>query len=248
MEFNFRGLKLNCYQADGEVWFFGNNVARILGYKQPDAAVRSHTFPSDRMSIPFMDTTFLSKEEAAALWQGNARKPKIFINESGLYGMIFGSKLPYAEDFKIWVTRDVLPNIRQHGGYILNEEYLGDTEKEELDKEIKKLSEKVNTLTQKNKRALKRWHAAVAKRDEYKTQAKKLKISYAKVCDEADQSLKLINKILEEQEEAEKKIRMALKDVSKPRAVLAQTYRVSVKAPETEKAYRVNKEGYILID
>ena len=43
----------------------------------------------------------------------------IFINESGLYSLIIGSKLESARKFKRWVTREVLPSIRKHGGYMV---------------------------------------------------------------------------------------------------------------------------------
>ncbi len=49
---------------------------------------------------------------------------KTFINESGLYCLIFGSKLPSAEEFKLWVTSTVLPSIRRNGGYIEGQEKL----------------------------------------------------------------------------------------------------------------------------
>src|SRR5699024_7581070 len=45
----------------------------------------------------------------------------MFITESGVYALIFGSKLPSAKKFKRWVTNDVLPDIRKHGAYLSNE-------------------------------------------------------------------------------------------------------------------------------
>ena len=50
------------------------------------------------------------------------------INESGLYSLILSSKLPSAKRFKYWVTREVLPSIRKHGGYIANQEHLSNEE------------------------------------------------------------------------------------------------------------------------
>ena len=59
-----------------------------------------------------------SKTLLSKLWQGKDFKPKIIINESGLYSLILGSKLPAAIEFKHWVTSEVLPQIRRTGGYI----------------------------------------------------------------------------------------------------------------------------------
>lgn len=78
----------------GDPWFVGKSDRKVLNYKDKNE-------------------TLLSE-----LWQGKDFRPKILINESGLYSLILGSKLPAAIEFKHWVTSEVLPQIRRTGGYI----------------------------------------------------------------------------------------------------------------------------------
>ena len=59
------------------------------------------------------------REEGVTIRDAIGRDQKAtFINESGLYSLILSSKLPQAKAFKRWVTAEVLPQIRQTGGYI----------------------------------------------------------------------------------------------------------------------------------
>lgn len=88
---------------DGEPWFVGKDVANALGYTNPQKAVRDHISVEDR-GVNEMDTP-------------SGKQNLTIINESGLYALIFGSKLESAQRFKHWVTSDVLPAIRKTGGY-----------------------------------------------------------------------------------------------------------------------------------
>lgn len=88
----------------GDIPFFvGKDVANILGYVNPQKAIRTHIDEEDRGTTK-MDTP------------GGVQEVGI-INESGLYSLILSSKMPNAKQFKRWVTNDVLPSIRQHGVY-----------------------------------------------------------------------------------------------------------------------------------
>lgn len=89
---------------DKEPWFIGKDVAVSLGYKDTDQALRKHVDVDDKLT-----------RQIDASGQG---RDMILINESGLYSLIFGSKLKSAKKFKKWVTREVLPSIRQYGAYI----------------------------------------------------------------------------------------------------------------------------------
>lgn len=93
---------------DGEPWFVGKDVAEILGYKETAKAIRTHICAEDK-GVSVLDTP------------GGQQKITL-INESGLYSLILGSKLPKARTFKRWVTSDVLPTIRKTGGYVANDE------------------------------------------------------------------------------------------------------------------------------
>lgn len=99
---------------DNEPWFVGIDVAKCLGYANPKNAVPKHVIEEDKLS---------TKIEYA----GQKRDVTI-INESGLYALIFGSKLDSAKRFKHWVTSEVLPAIRKNGGYIAGQENLSDAE------------------------------------------------------------------------------------------------------------------------
>ena len=89
----------------GEPWFVGKDVAKMLGYKKSRNALMAHVDADDKKD---------------ALIQGPLGGPQnmTIINESGLYSLILASKLPQAKAFKHWVTAEVLPQIRQTGGYI----------------------------------------------------------------------------------------------------------------------------------
>ena len=99
----------------GDPWFVGKVIAEVLGYKNPAEAITEHVLKEERKSLIFKD---YSKTLLSKLWQGKDFKPKIIINESGLYSLILGSKLPAAIEFKHWITSEVLPQIRRTGGYI----------------------------------------------------------------------------------------------------------------------------------
>lgn len=87
---------------DNEPWFVAKDVATILGYSNPQKAIRDHVDEEDRT----VNESFTVNGTMATL-----------INESGLYCLVLTSKLPEAKRFRHWVTHDVLPSIRKHGIY-----------------------------------------------------------------------------------------------------------------------------------
>lgn len=98
-------------EKDGEPWFVGKEVAAVLGYKDAADALKKHVDNEDKI--------FLGVGEMPTLKINN--RGAYFINESGLYSLILKSKLPQAKEFKRWVTSEVLPAIRKHGGYLTPE-------------------------------------------------------------------------------------------------------------------------------
>lgn len=92
---------------DGEPFFVGKDVAEILGYRDTSDALKRHVDDEDKLTRCFTDS-------------GQNREMYI-INESGLYSLILSSKLPKAKQFKHWVTAEVLPAIRKHGMYAIDE-------------------------------------------------------------------------------------------------------------------------------
>lgn len=93
-------------QIDNEPYFVGKDVAEILGYSNPQKAIRDHIDDEDKT----LNESFTVNGTMAVL-----------INESGLYSLILSSKLPTAKKFKRWVTAEVLPSIRQTGTYMTAE-------------------------------------------------------------------------------------------------------------------------------
>lgn len=95
------------FDSKGEVFFVGNDVAKLLGYSNYRNAVINHVDTEDKQRTQIEDA-------------GQSREMTI-INESGLYSLILSSKLPTAKQFKRWVTSEVLPNIRKHGTHMTSE-------------------------------------------------------------------------------------------------------------------------------
>lgn len=89
---------------DNEPWFVGKDVAEALGYSNTRDALATHVSEEDKNTVVISDGK-----------RGNPNQ--VVINESGLYALIFGSKLDSAKRFKHWVTSEVLPTIRKTGSY-----------------------------------------------------------------------------------------------------------------------------------
>lgn len=100
---------------ENEPWFVGKDVAEALGYSNINKAVSMHVDEYDKKVLDFKG--FSQNGDASKLWSGNDFSNKTIINESGLYALIFGSKLESAKRFKHWVTSEVLPSIRKNGIY-----------------------------------------------------------------------------------------------------------------------------------
>lgn len=102
--FAFKNKRIRTLIFNNEPWFIGKDVADILGYSNPRDALSKHVDDEDKNSVAIRD--------------GNKGNPnQTIINESGVYGLIFSSKLPDAKSFKRWVTTEVLPQIRVSGSY-----------------------------------------------------------------------------------------------------------------------------------
>lgn len=104
--FNFNGENIRTLTIDEEPYFVGKDVAVVLGYKNTKDALIRHVDDEDKNTVVIHDR----------IKRGNPNQ--VVINESGLYSLILSSKLPTAKKFKHWVTSEVLPAIRKHGGYL----------------------------------------------------------------------------------------------------------------------------------
>ena len=106
--FNYNSNEVRTVIINDEVWFVGKDIADILGYKDTVNALKDHVDNEDKLT-----------------WQiatSGQRRDMTVINESGVYSLIFSSKLPTAKEFKHWVTSEVLPQIHKTGQFSTNKE------------------------------------------------------------------------------------------------------------------------------
>lgn len=103
--FDFKGASLRTLTDEaGEPWFVAKDVCDILGHSNVSMAL-------DR----------LDDDERSKFNLGRQGETNI-VNEAGLYVLVLGSRKPEAHEFKRWVTHEVLPSIRRHGGYMAGQE------------------------------------------------------------------------------------------------------------------------------
>lgn len=103
--FDFESNKIRTVMIDNEPYFVGKDVCNVLGYTNSRDAIKTHVFEDDK-GVETIDTL-------------GGKQNMTIINESGLYALIFGSRLESAKKFKRWVTSEVLPTLRRTGGYRL---------------------------------------------------------------------------------------------------------------------------------
>lgn len=104
---NFEDNTVRTLIMNDEPYFVGKDVATVLGYADTFGALKKHVDAEDKQNC--QNDSFESPRGLTV------------INESGLYSLILGSKLPSAKRFKRWVTSEVLPSIRKHGLYATDE-------------------------------------------------------------------------------------------------------------------------------
>lgn len=102
--FNFEEQEVRMQVIDDEPWFVGKDVSDVLGYSETNAMTRR-----------------LNNDDFMSVKLSGMNMKSILINESGLYAAVMGSKLESAKKFQRWVTKEVLPSIRKHGGYLTPE-------------------------------------------------------------------------------------------------------------------------------
>ena len=96
--------EIRTVELNNEPWFVGKDVAQALGYSDTRKAVAMHVDEDDKTNCPITDS--IGREQDTTI-----------INESGVYALVFGSKLESAKKFKHWITSEVLPQIRKTGAY-----------------------------------------------------------------------------------------------------------------------------------
>ena len=109
------GMVRTATDEKGEPWFCAKDLCDALGYKRATDAVRQHVRSSDTAKYRIARTV----KNRFGVSEGKVQNVQMnFVNESGFYALVLGSKLASALKFKDWVTSVVLPQIRKTGGYI----------------------------------------------------------------------------------------------------------------------------------
>lgn len=120
------GMVRTATDGKGEPWFCAKDLCDVLGYKKSSDSVKQHVRYDDTMKRGVWVEVGMKKDGTPA----KRLTQMIFVNESGFYALVLGSKLPSAVKFKDWVTSVVLPQIRKTGGYIPVHE--GESEEETI--------------------------------------------------------------------------------------------------------------------
>lgn len=103
-ELNYQGKEVRILELEGKPYFVGKDVAELLGYSNPNKAIRDHVKNKHKLTERIVHS-------------GQYREV-IMISEPGLYRLILRSNLEQADKFSDWVTEEVLPDIRKYGMYI----------------------------------------------------------------------------------------------------------------------------------
>ena len=178
------GMVRTATDEKGEPWFCAKDLCDALGYKRADNAVRQRVNPHDALKQCVWVEVGKKKDGTPA----KRLTQMIFVNESGFYALVLGSKLPSALMFKDWVTSVVLPQIRKTGGYIpVNE---GESEEEMI-----RNAEQILRATLKEKEAL------LEKQKELLKEQKKLMEEQKSKLHDQEVQMGLDKKLIGEQDE-----------------------------------------------
>ena len=181
----------------GDPWFCAKDLCDVLGYKRADNAVRQHVNPSDALK---QCVARIAKNRYGECNGKMQVVPMIFVNESGFYALVLGSKLPSAVKFKDWVTSVVLPQIRKTGGYIPVKE--GESEEETIrnaEEILRATLKKKEELLEQQRKLLEESRIQLA---ESRTQLEKNKVMLAqqvKLIGEQDEEIRRLNGVVDEQ-------------------------------------------------
>ena len=181
----------------GEPWFCAKDLCDVLGYKNSSCAVNQHVRSSD---VAKRYVARLAKNRFGVCEGKMQVVQMIFVNESGFYALVLGSKLPTAVKFKDWVTSVVLPQIRKTGGYIPVKE--GESEEETIrnaEEILRATLKKKEELLEQQKKLLGESRIQLAKS---RTQLEKNKVMLAqqkKLIGEQDVEIRRLNGVVDEQ-------------------------------------------------
>ena len=191
------GMVRTATDEKDEPWFCAKDLCDVLGYKRADNAVRQHVNPSDALK---QCVARIAKNRYGECNRKMQVVQMIFVNESGFYALVLGSKLATAVKFKDWVTSVVLPQIRKTGGYIPVHE--GESEEETIrnaEEILRATLKKKEELLEQQEKLLGESRIQLA---ESRTQLEKNKVILAqqkKLIGEQDVEIRRLNGVVDEQ-------------------------------------------------
>ena len=191
------GMVRTATDDKGEPWFCAKDLCDVLGYKRADLAVKQHVRSSDAAK---RCVARIAKNRYGECNGKMQVVQMIFVNESGFYALVLGSKLATAVKFKDWVTSVVLPQIRKTGGYIPMKE--GESEEETIrnaEEILRATLKKKEELLEQQRKLLEESRIQLA---ESRTQLEKNKVMLAqqvKLIGEQDMEIRRLNGVVDEQ-------------------------------------------------
>lgn len=191
------GMVRTTIDKKGEPWFCAKDLCDVLGYKKASEAVRQHVRSSDTVK---QGVARIAKNRYGECNGKMQVVQMIFVNESGFYALVLGSKLATAVKFKDWVTSVVLPQIRKTGGYIPVKE--GESEEETIrnaEEILQATLKKKEELLEQQRKLLEESRIQLA---ESRTQLEKNKVMLAqqkKLIGEQDEEIRRLNGVVDEQ-------------------------------------------------
>lgn len=191
------GMVRTATDEKGEPWFCAKDLCDVLGYKNSSCAVNQHVRSSD---VAKRYVARLAKNRFGVCEGKMQVVQMIFVNESGFYALVLGSKLATAVKFKDWVTSVVLPQIRKTGGYIPVHE--GESEEETIrnaEEILRATLKEKEMLLEQQKKLLGESRIQLAKS---RTQLEKNKVILAqqkKLIGEQDEEIRRLNGVVDEQ-------------------------------------------------
>ena len=177
------GMVRTATDEKGDPWFCAKDLCDVLGYKRADLAVKQHVRSSDAAK---RCVARIAKNRYGECNGKMQVVPMIFVNESGFYALVLGSKLATAVKFKDWVTSVVLPQIRKTGGYIPVHE--GESEEETI-----RNAEEILRATLKKKEKL------LEQQRKLLQESKVILAQQKKLIGEQDEEIRRLNGVVDEQ-------------------------------------------------
>ena len=181
----------------GEPWFCAKDLCDALGYKRADLAVKQHVRSSDAAK---RCVARIAKNRYGECNGKMQVVQMIFVNESGFYALVLGSKLASAVKFKDWVTSVVLPQIRKTGGYIPVKE--GESEEETIrnaEEILRATLKKKEELLEQQKKLLEESRIQLAASRTQLEKSKVLLEQKTKLIGEQDEEIRRLNGVVDEQ-------------------------------------------------